>query len=460
MRRIISLSLSFIIFSIILIGCGKVDVENVHLSDQEVKLQLKDTYNLSATVSPKESAEPMVYWESSDTSVVTVKSGVVTAVGEGKAEVKAFTSNGVSDVCRFTVDNILTEKLTINKKNFTMMAGTKGKIEYTIVPENVTNNALVWDSSDEKIATVDGGIVKALSVGECDITATSNNGVKAKCHLTVKVKPTGVRLNSHATTVATNKTVQLSATVLPEKSAYKEVKWESSNSSVATVDSNGKVTGIKTGKCKIYVTTYNDKYDYCNVTVTQGTLTYKGNGNKTLKHITVSEGVYAITMTHKGDGVFNVIGSDGDGRAYNYVDVKGDYSGTNLYAKGKNDGVEDATIRISATGEWTIKIKAITFDGTDNITGSGECVSPMFQGTNNKNTVKLKNVEDGDFTVFLFDQNGKQIGVLCDELDDFEGTVNATLDKNKYYFIVVKSQGEWWVDFDNDSKETKVKNTN
>ena len=52
MRRIISLSLSFIIFSMILIGCGKVDVENVHLSDREVKLQLKDTYNLSATVSP------------------------------------------------------------------------------------------------------------------------------------------------------------------------------------------------------------------------------------------------------------------------------------------------------------------------------------------------------------------------------------------------------------------------
>lgn len=460
MRRIISLSLSFIIFSLMLIGCGRVDVENVKLSQKEIKLQLKDTYKLSATVFPKESAEPMVYWESSDTSVVTVKSGVVTAVGEGKAEVKAFTSNGVSDVCQCIVNNILTEKLTINKKNFTMMAGTKEKIEYTIVPENVTNNALVWDSSDEKVATVDGGTVKALSVGKCDITATSNNGIKAKCHLTVKVKPTGVRLNAHATTVATNKTVQLSATVLPEKSAYKEVKWESSDTSVATVDATGKVTGIKAGKCKIYVTTYNDKYDYCNVTVTQGTLSYKGFGNKTLKHITVSQGVYAITMTHKGDGVFRIIGSDGDGRAYTYVDVKGDYTGTNLYAKGKNDGVEDATIRISATGEWTIKIKAITFDGTDNITGSGECVSPMFPGTNKKNTVQLKNAENGDFTVFLFDQNGKQIGVLCDELDDFEGTVNATLDKNKYYFIVVKSQGEWWVDFDNDSKETKVKNTN
>lgn len=460
MRRIISLSLSFIIFSLLLFGCGKVDVESVHLSDKTVKLQQNDTYSLSATVYPKDSAEPMVYWESSDTSVVTVKSGVVTAVGEGKASVKAFTSNGVNSVCEFSVDNILTEKLTINKKNFTMMIGTKKKIEYTVVPKTVSGNTIAWDSSNEKVATVDGGVVKAVGTGECDITATSNNGIKAKCHLTVKVKPTGVRLNSHATTVATGKTYQLTADVLPKDTAYKEIKWESSDSSVATVDSEGKVKGIRTGKCKIYATTYNDKYDYCNITVTQAPLTFKGKGNKILDNVTVSAGVYAITMTHKGDGVFKIIGSDGDGRAYTYVDVRGDYAGTNLYAKGKSDGVENATISISATGEWTIKIKAITYNGTDNITGSGECVSPMFQGTNNKNTVQLKNSEDGDFTVFLFDQNGKQIGVLCDELDDYEGTVDATLDKNKYYFIVVKSQGEWQVDFDNNSKETKVKNTN
>ena len=74
MKRIISMSLVLalaIVFTTILGGCGKVDVEDITLSDKTVKLQLKDKFELSATVTPKNAAEPMVYWDSSDSSVVT-----------------------------------------------------------------------------------------------------------------------------------------------------------------------------------------------------------------------------------------------------------------------------------------------------------------------------------------------------------------------------------------------------
>jgi uncharacterized protein YjdB len=461
MKKIISLSLIVIILSaMFLYGCGKVDVEKVTISDKEVTLQLKDSYNLSATVSPDDSAEPMIYWESSDTSVVTVKSGVVTAVGEGEATVKAFTKNGKYDQCTCKVENILTEKLTLNKKDFTMMLGATQTIQYTIVPENVTDNAIDWESSDVKIAVVDNGKVTAKGVGTCEITAETSNGIKAKCKVTVKVKPKGIRLNANMATVATGKTLAMSATVLPANTAYKEVTWESSDEDVATVDSKGVVTGVSAGSCKIYATTYNNKYDYCKLTVTQDELTYKGKGNKTLKNVTVTEGIYAITLTHKGKGVFKVIGSDGEGNAYTYVSTTGEYKGTNLYANGKNDGVKKATITVAATGDWTIKIKAISYDGTDNISGEGECVTKMFKGTNEKDDVSLKNTGNGDFTVFLFDNTGKQIAVMCDEIDDFDGTVKATLDKNKYYFLVVKSSGKWSVDFNNGSKKSTVSSTN
>jgi uncharacterized protein YjdB len=453
--------LTFImVLTLILCGCGKVDVEKVTISDESVNVQLNDTYELSAKVSPEDSAEPMIYWESSDTNVVTVKSGIVTAVGEGEATVKAFTKNGKYDECAFKVENILTEKLTLNKKNFTMMLGATQTIHYTIEPENVTDKAIDWESSDVNIAVVDNGEVTAKGVGSCVITAETANGIKAKCNLTVKVKPTGVRVNSSMATVETGGTLALQATVLPKNTAYKEIKWESSNEDIATVDSKGVVTGVSAGKCKIYATTYNNKYDYCTLTVTQAQMVYKGKGNKTLKNITVTEGVYSITLTHKGKGVFKVIGTDGDGNAYTYVSTKGEYKGTNLYANGKNDGVKKATITVAATGSWTIKIQSISYDGTDKISGEGECVSPMFKGTNQKDEVSLSNEANGDFTVFLFDNTGKQIAVMCDEIDKFEGTVKATLDKNKYYFIVVKSSGKWTVDFNNNSKTTKVKSTN
>lgn len=463
MKKVLSMSLILtimIIFATLLGGCGKVDVKSVTLSDKSVKLQLKDKFELSASITPENAAEPMIYWDSSDSSVVTVKSGVLTAVGEGKATVKAFTSNGVSDECKVTVENILAEKLTLNKEKFTMMKGTTEKLVYTIVPDNVTNNSIDWESSDTNVATVYNGSVTAQNVGECTITATSSNGLKAKCKLTVKIQPTGVTIDKHSANVGVGKSIQLSATIQPDNTAYREVSWESSNDSVAKVDKNGKVTGVKAGTCKIYATTSNNRYDYCKLYVTQGELNYSGEGNKTLKDVTVTKGIYAITMTHEGKGVFSVIGSDGDGRAYNYIETTGKYTGTNLYANGKNDGVEDATIKVAATGKWTIKIKAISFDGTDNISGEGECVSKMFMGSDEKKVVKLKNNADGDFTVFLFDETGEQIGVLCDEIDDYEGTVNVTLNKNKSYFIVVKSNGKWSVDFGSGSKETTVKNTN
>lgn len=461
MKKIISLSLLIIIIAgIFFAGCGKVEAEQVILSDEKVTVQLKDTYELTAKVKPDDAAEPMVYWESSDSSVVTVKSGVVSAVGEGNATVKAFTVNGVYDECEFTVENIQVKKLILNKKKFTMMVGAQDKLQCSVIPQKVTNSTIEWESSDTSVATVNNGIVKAKNVGNCNITATSANGVSATAKLTVKVKPAGVSLSAESATVGTGKTLKLSAKILPDDTAYKEIKWESSNENIAVVDNKGKVTGVKVGRCKIYATTYNNKYDYCDLTVTQSPLKFSGTGNKTLENVTVSEGVYAITLTHNGTGIFQVIGSDGDERAYTYIDTVGNYKGTNLYAKGKSDGVENATIKIAATGDWTLKIKAVTYDGTDNISGSGDCVSPMFKGTNAKETVKLKNKGNGDFTVFLFDQSGKQVGVLCDEIDEYEGNVFATLDKNKYYFIITKSGGNWTVDFGNGSKKTTVKNTN
>ncbi|MGN0341631.1 MAG: Ig domain-containing protein [Roseburia sp.] len=50
-------------------------------------------------------------------------------------------------------------------------------------------------------------------------------------------------------------TVQLTATVTPDNATNKEVIWTSSNTGVATVDANGKVTAVANGTCTITVTT-------------------------------------------------------------------------------------------------------------------------------------------------------------------------------------------------------------
>ncbi|MCH5202082.1 MAG: Ig domain-containing protein [Oscillospiraceae bacterium] len=461
MKKLISFTLFLImIVTVFFTGCGRIQVKSVVLSMHEMELQLNDNFNLVATVKPEDAAEPMIYWESSDSNVVTVKSGVMKAVGEGEAVVKAFTSNGTYDECKILVRKVDITEINVNKKIFTLMVGSEETLEFSVTPRDVSKNVVEWESSNSSIATVDRGVVTAKSAGKCDIIAIAPSGVKSVSHLTVKVKPKGVVINKKSATLSTGKTIKLKADVYPKTTAYKEIIWESSNDKIATVDSTGLVSAHKAGSCKIYATSYNEMYDYCKITVTQADLNFSGTGNSTINDINLNKGVYAITMTHSGSGVFKVIGSDGDGGAYTYASVIGEYKGTNLFAKGKSDGIDGASMTIAATGDWTVKIKVIEYNGTDKISGEGDCVTPMFKGTNLKKSVQMQNKGTGDFTLFLFDQSGKQIGVLCDEIDDYKGSVMVTLDKNKSYFLVAKSGGKWQVDFGNDSKTTTVKSTN
>ena len=87
----------------------------------------------------------------------------------------------------------------------------------------------------------------------------------------VKVKKVTVKSNYGSSVhVAVGKKVKLTTTVKvsPNKSANKKVSYKSSNKKIATVSSSGYVKGIKTGKCKITVTSKKNKKKKAKITVT------------------------------------------------------------------------------------------------------------------------------------------------------------------------------------------------
>lgn len=83
----------------------------------------------------------------------------------------------------------------------------------------------------------------------------------------LQVVPTSVALNKTTLTLDIGRTSNLRATVYPSNAANKKCTWRSSNISVATVDSNGKVTAKKAGTATITVKTSNGKTATCKVTV-------------------------------------------------------------------------------------------------------------------------------------------------------------------------------------------------
>ena len=97
----------------------------------------------------------------------------------------------------------------------------------------------------------------------------------------LQVVPTSVALNKTTLTLDTGKTTNLRATVYPSNAANKKCTWSSSNTSVATVDSNGKVTAKKAGTATITVKTSNGKTATCKVTVSLPTPQITGLANTT-----------------------------------------------------------------------------------------------------------------------------------------------------------------------------------
>ena len=144
-------------------------VESVALNYRTVLLDAGKTFRLTATVTPAD-----VAWTSSDTSVVRVENGVVTAVGAGKAVVTASTANGKSASCQLEVRGASSSSLKLSSKELSLTAGNSALL--------TANAAVSWSSSDPSVAAVtSGGRVEAKKPGSAAITARAADGSTATC---------------------------------------------------------------------------------------------------------------------------------------------------------------------------------------------------------------------------------------------------------------------------------------
>ncbi len=165
--------------------------------------------------------------------------------------------------------------IALDKGTLTITAGSTAPLVVSVLPENATNKGVVWISSNESVATVDGGIVTAKKEGNAIISVVSLDGEKvAYCMVTVNPNPNAVSyvsLDKYYLTLSAGQSAELTATVYPSTATNKKVTWSSSNTDVATVV-NGTVIGVAKGTATITVTTEEGgETDTCSVTVTPAT---------------------------------------------------------------------------------------------------------------------------------------------------------------------------------------------
>ena len=162
-------------------------------------------------------------------------------------------SNGSSNSTKVNVSSVKLNNSTIN-----VYVGKTYNLSATVYPTNATNKSLVWSSSNTNIATVDNnGRITGKAVGTTNITVRTVDGNKtatAKVNVSKEeIKVTKVSINVKGT-INGCETTNATATVSPTNADNKKITWKSSNPSVATIDSNGKIKAIKEGTTIITAT--------------------------------------------------------------------------------------------------------------------------------------------------------------------------------------------------------------
>jgi uncharacterized protein YjdB len=244
-----------------------VPVTSVTLNISSLALNKGQSETLIATVKPDDATDKKVIWSSSNASVATVdQNGKVTAVGGGSATITAKSGNKQA-TCTVTV-TVPVSSVTLNKTSLSLTKGQSETLTATVKPDDATDKKVTWSSSNTSVVTVDqNGKVTAVAGGSATITAKADDK-QATCTITVTVPVSSVTLNKSELKLKKGTSETLIATVGPDDATNKTVVWSSSNTKVATVDQNGKVTSVDTGTATITVTT-NDgsKKATCKVTV-------------------------------------------------------------------------------------------------------------------------------------------------------------------------------------------------
>lgn len=225
--------------------------------DSQVKVNgsLKLTISTNPTSISKD-----VEWSSSDESIATVDTnGLVKTVKPGFVTISAASKYDPTLVAKKEIEVLYldSEELELELADTNVVLGTPSVIKATVLPA-LANQNVTWESSDTSYATVVDGAITPIKVTPDDVTVTikaTTADKKIVKEIAIKVVYAPIERIEITSTleeieVFEEKTITLKATVTPSF-ANQKVTWSSSDESIATVNENGVVTGIKKGTVKI-----------------------------------------------------------------------------------------------------------------------------------------------------------------------------------------------------------------
>ena len=151
-----------------------------------------DVISPVATVYPSNASYQKLEWISSDPSIcnVNASTGRIVCMNAGEITLTVRATDG-SEVVKTTKVRVgeytRVTDISLNKREVALEEGENVQLVATVLPANATDKSVVWTTSNNKVATVENGLVTAIGIGDVVITATTNDGTElsATCSISV-----------------------------------------------------------------------------------------------------------------------------------------------------------------------------------------------------------------------------------------------------------------------------------
>lgn len=234
-------------------------VGEITINPSSVTVDRGSTTTVQLLFNPAGPTNNKVLWGTSNPDVATVEgdsyTATITGVKGGTATINVISEDGLKvATCDVYVREPVTG-ITLNETTVeSSMAIGKFQLVATVNPagEGVNRN-VTWTSSDTSIITVDeNGLVSFVKPGYATIVCKTEDGAFiATCNFIISIPVTSIKLDYTDEIMSLGQRLRITAEVLPVDASNKNVYWESSNTNVCIVDSNGLVEAVGTGSCTI-----------------------------------------------------------------------------------------------------------------------------------------------------------------------------------------------------------------
>jgi uncharacterized protein YjdB len=222
---------------------------NPHTAQYDSSRSLPESYYITATLKPAYPSNMNVFWSSSNPKVAVVSNNSpavlnttvsdpnfglwqitekVTPLSNGTTVIKVTTADGSKTAMTTVVVTTPVTGLSMSSMPVMLNPTKLYTLQATVLPTTATNRALVWESTNTAIATVDSaGVVKAVSTGSCGISATTVDGdYTAMAEVNVVTPLVGVQLMVNTPLpIHINDVVQILVVMVPTTASNQQFTW-------------------------------------------------------------------------------------------------------------------------------------------------------------------------------------------------------------------------------------------